>query len=271
MRIPSPTLGLAVCLAAGLGLSASFASATTVAWDFSHPTGQLGTSETYDSVITPPTGEVVPITAYGYEQQTTTGGSSSFNRQHSYDPKSTDLYGKDSGTSESGLGISNDSDHEIDYTVTSEYRTKWGHRAKTIFQSFIQLDLTKAIEAFPNIADATITIGSLQNPDTAVLSYSNKLGRIGTQIEQVSYKHATDGVSTVSLNLSHFSLSDPYLTISSAGPSCCQSCSNFSSSVLLDSGELTYTSATPTPEPAAAGLLGFAAMGLLLMPRRRTK
>lgn len=271
MRIQSPTLGLAVCLAAGLGLSASFASATTVTWDFSHPTGQLGTSKTYGSVITPPTGEVVGITAYGYEQQTTTGGSSSFNRKRSYGPKSSDLYGKDSGTSESGLGISNDSDHEIDYTVTSGHAS-CGHRTKTIFQSFIQLDLKNAIEAFPNIADATITIGSLQNPDTAVLSYSNKLGHIGTQIEQVSYKHATDGVSTVSLNLSHFSLADPYLTISSAGPSCCyQSCCHFSSSVLLDSGELSYTSATPTPEPAAAGLLGFAAMGLGLMPRRRTK
>lgn len=272
MRIQKSAIGFTVCVVAGLTLTPLAANATTVTWNFNPSSiglkpGPQGNSEIFDGVFNPPTGRVAPITAYGYEEQTTTGGCSNYDRSHSYRSKPTGLYGKGTSNigSESGLGINGDTDDEIDTIVTT---TKTGCQTeRTVFQSFIQLDLTNVLKNFPN-AHASITIGSVQGPDTAVISYSNKLGTIGTKIAEV--KSSPSGVNSITGSLSDFSLADPYLTISSIVPSSC--CCSFTSSVLLDSCQLSYTpTSTATPEPAAAGLLGFAAMGLLLVPRRRTK
>jgi hypothetical protein len=269
MRINPSIIGMAICLAAGAALSPLTAEATTVTWNFNLPSGQLGTSETYNGVFNPSTGEIVSITAYGYKEKTTTGGDNTYDSQNSYGPTPTDLYGKTDlyGTSEDGLGIAGDTDNEIDYTETQS--SEWGQTITTVTQSFVQIDLTNVLTQFPNAKDATITIGSLQNPDTAVLSYSDALGTIGTKITDVSYKSATGAVGSTTISLSNFSLQDPYLTISSIAPA--SACSSYTSSVLLNSFQLSYSTSTPTPEPAASGLLGFAAMGLLLIPRRRTR
>ena len=268
MRINPSIIGMAVCLAAGAALSPLTADATTVTWNFNQPSGTLGTSEIYNGVSSPPTGEAAPITAYGYQEKTTTGGGKSYDSQNSYGPTPTDLYGKTDlyGTSESGLGINGDTDNEIDYTETQS--NDWP-AVTTVNQSFVQIDLTNVLTQFPNTKDATITIGSLQNPDTAVLSYSDAPGTIGTKITDVSYKTATGAVGSTTISLANFSLQDPYLTISSIAPA--SECSSYTSSVLLNSFQLSYSTSTPTPEPAASGLLGFAAMGLLLIPRRRAR
>ena len=164
------------------------------------------------------------------------------------------------------MGINGDTDNEIDYTETQS--NDWP-AVTTVNQSFVQIDLTNVLTQFPNTKDATITIGSLQNPDTAVLSYSDAPGTIGTKITDVSYKTATGAVGSTTISLANFSLQDPYLTISSIAPA--SECSSYTSSVLLNSFQLSYSTSTPTPEPAASGLLGFAAMGLLLIPRRRAR
>lgn len=275
----------ALSAAAALTAGTLAVHATTVTWNFNSPTGTLGSTEVYTPVYSPAGPNTPTITAYGYEEQATSGGSSSYNSTNSYGPKATALYGKQSSTGgENGLGISGDNSNEIDYvqTVTTE-STNWGWQTIVKdFQSFVQIDLSGLIQTFGNYRDATITIGSLQNPDTAVLSYSSTLGHIGTKITTVSYKSATNAVGSATISLSDFSASDPYLTISSAAPSDANtntygfywcnggSPSNYTSSVLLGSLSIAYTSGTPTPEPTGAALLGFAAMGLLLIPRRRS-
>jgi hypothetical protein len=277
---------LSLCAGAALAMASAVASANTVTWNFDSPTGALGTSAVYSPTYSPAGPNTPTITAYGFEEQTTTGGGDSYDRKNSFGPTATDLYGKQSVTSESGLGISNDSYHEIDYiqTVTQSSNNWWA--PQTIvkdFQSFVQIDLSGLLKQFGNSRDATITIGSLQKPDTAVLSYSDKLGTIGTTITDVSYQTANNAVGSATISLSDFSTSDPYLTISSLAPSDLSSgdnnggwyCgnqntpSNYSSSVLLGSIGISYIPSTPTPEPSAAGLLGIAAMGLMLIPRRR--
>ncbi len=273
------TISLAIGMAAGLALSPLAANATTVTWNFDlsaiapQPQAQhilKPDPQTFDGVFSPTSSQIVPITAYGYEEQTTTGGGNTYDSQNSYAPKPTYLYGK--GTSsignESGLGINADPSDEIDTTVTTNFPNDNDQAATTIFQSFVQLDLTSVLKDFPNAKDATVTIGSVTGTDTAVLSYSNELGTIGTQITTVG-PNGNVGVNATTINLSDFSLADPYLTISSTLPT--SEVTSFTSSVLMNSFQLSYTPSTPTPEPAAAGLLGFAAMGLLLVPRRRTK
>ncbi len=70
---------------------ASVASAGSITFDFSHPTGTLGTTQNY-------TAGGVTITASGFNL--------------SGDPR--DLYGKCCGANETGLGLDGETDHEID-------------------------------------------------------------------------------------------------------------------------------------------------------------
>ena len=88
--LPGKVLVFACALGASLSLAAPAANAIT--WDFSTQTGDLGTTETYSSG-----GKT--ITAAGFT-------SNSFST-------TTDLWGKHDGGDENGLGMRNDSDHEI--------------------------------------------------------------------------------------------------------------------------------------------------------------
>jgi hypothetical protein len=94
----------ASALAAVLALSAGAASATTLTFDLSSPSGPLGTSQTY-------TMSGLSIVATGYDQ---TGAL-------------TALFGKNAGGDENGLGLHNDAtgDNEIRFD-----------------QGFVQLDLS---------------------------------------------------------------------------------------------------------------------------------
>ena len=221
MRIHK-TISLAIGMAAGLALSPLVANAATVTWNFNPGSigqnpGILANSETFDGVFNPPTNQIVPITAYGYEEQTTVGGGNTYDSQHSYAPKPTKLYGKGTSSigSESGLGVNDDNSDEIDTIMT---RTPTDDETvTTLFQSFVQLDLTSVLQNLPNTQGATITIGSVTGADAAVLSYSNKLGTIGTQITTVG-PNGNVGVNATTISLADFSLSDPYLTVSSTLP-----------------------------------------------------
>ncbi|MGB2888299.1 MAG: PEP-CTERM sorting domain-containing protein [Candidatus Acidiferrales bacterium] len=68
--------------------------ADTATWNFSHPAGTLGTSQTYSA-------DGTTITAFGYSQPN----------------KLTDLFGKTAGGDQSGLGISGESHDEITGTA----------------------------------------------------------------------------------------------------------------------------------------------------------
>lgn len=82
---------LGVSTAAALAIGAHAAGAAVYTYDFSTPTGDLGTQETY-------TNNGVSIVAYGFEG--------------AFD--STRLWGKNDGPGERGLGLKHEEDHEID-------------------------------------------------------------------------------------------------------------------------------------------------------------
>ena len=118
MKFPQVAFFAAVVL-----LCVAPAQAGTVTFDLSMPSGVLGTSQTY-------TAGPFTITAYGFDS--------------SGNP--TDLYGKDLGGDESGLGLNNDpsGQHEI------------------CCGNYIQLDLSSLVNN-PGLA---ITISSVQSGET---------------------------------------------------------------------------------------------------------
>ena len=145
------TLGIFCGMALALGLAAQ-CRADTVTFDFASPTGKLGTSQVYIS-----DGET--LTAYGFR----------IGKGDTITP--TDLYGKQSGPDENGLGINFDpgKDHEISA------------------QTFVQLDIS-------GLSSSTIglDIGSVQAREGFAVYGSNTLGSLGTWIS--SGGHNMDGV-----------------------------------------------------------------------------
>lgn len=145
------TLGIICGMTLALGLAVQ-SRADTVTFDFASPTGKLGTSQVYIS-----DGET--LTAYGFQ----------IGKHNKTTP--TDLYGKQSGPDESGLGINYDpgKDHEISP------------------QTFVQLDIS-------GLSSSTIglEIGSVQAGEGFAVYGSNTLGGLGTWIS--SGGHKLDGV-----------------------------------------------------------------------------
>ena len=103
--------------------------------NFNSPTGTLGHSQTYGAV-----------TAYAFAN----GGGS------------LDLFGKNDGGSERGVGISSTPDHEITSTT------------------FIQLDLANITSPF------SLTIGSTQDVEGFNACFSNMLGVVGSSCTNFS-------------------------------------------------------------------------------------
>src|ERR1700730_2211700 len=134
----------AAILIASLGLC-SLASADTLTWDFSSPTGPLANSQTYSS--TP--GSIV-MTAYGFTT-TTAAGASTLGKTGT-----ADLYGKHDGGDENGLGTKVEVDHEINVT------------------HFVELDLSNLVGD-----KVTFFINSLTGPDAySVYDGSSKSGTL---------------------------------------------------------------------------------------------
>jgi hypothetical protein len=104
--------------------------------------GNLGNSYIYYA-------GTVPLTAYGFNNTT---------NNHT----ATALYAKNQGSTESGLGIASDSDHEINTST------------------FIQLDISKLVAA--GFTNAQITFNSVQSGESYSVYGSNTLGTPGTKI-----------------------------------------------------------------------------------------
>ncbi len=119
-------------------LSAATAQAGTISYDFTSPMGVLGNSQGYNV-------NGVTITAYGFASGL-----------------AANLYGKNSGADETGLGLANDysGDHEISHG------------------NFVQLDISQFLAKGYNTA--SIFVNSVQAGESWDLFASNTLGQLGT-------------------------------------------------------------------------------------------
>ena len=307
---------------AGLFAVAAIASAvpafastnTTVTWNFfggSDANSNIGTSATFTGTESPlgslgaPLSTELGITAYGEQVATTatTLTSYQFNWQRNRyqqtgtsststygSASATDLYNKNSGGTENGLGLNGYFDDEIgDTKVSSQsYQSvNWwsGTYTNTTVTKYgtgvVQLDISNLLNllGYANNNNASITIGSLQSPDTAIISASTSLGVIGTQIATVaSVSGGADQSTTISLSeLKNYT----YLNVTAAaagqaGQGCQpgtpgQTVLLSTLSLNLPSNSGNPTPAAPAPVPASAGLTlaGALGMGMMLLARRR--
>ncbi len=259
---------VALAIAGGLTLSSN-AGANTTQWNFAAKLGTLGTSQSYSGVASNGSGPA--ITAYGY--QITDATSQAHDRSHEHGQSedhghrhkkgqsddtanqitcatssSHDLYGKLGGGDENGLGLNRFVDGEID-SFSQHGRSQVG---------FIQLDLSNVITSYNGTGTLTVDLGSVTGSDAYVLSATNRLGQIGSEI--VSGGATPSGIARQVVSLCHFNLADRYMTISATT----------GSSVLLRS--LQYSGTSPNadaPEPTALAVFVLGGMALLLMPRTK--
>ena len=274
--------------------------------------GAIGTSATFTGVENPisslqaPLSSDLDITAYGEKVVTTTTSSVSYHFSvknwawqqtgtRSTGPRygtatATGLYAKNGGGTENGLGLNNFSDSEISDTppephsrgIYSHNRSEYTVTTTTKYETgMVQLNISNLLTllGYANNQDATLTIGSLQSPDTAIISASTALGDIGTQIGEVaSASNRSDQSTTISLSeLKNYT----YLNITAAAAGqagqWCQP-GTPGQTVLLSTVSLNLpsnsgnpTPAAPAPVPASAGLtlVGALGMGMMLLARRR--
>ncbi len=268
----------------------AFAS-TTITWNFNNPSGALTTTKTDKRGRQ----HTVPLTSYTYAGNVTGGslpsdvsGPATITASgyqmgaQSNMGTPTGLYGKGgsgpgSSPTEQGLGLAHGVDHEISIYGSSGT------------QYFIQLDLTPFLtQPFFQTQNATLTIGSLQSPDTAELWVSGKAGQLGTELRAGGLVPSGTGSNngsnqTTTIALSDFSAADPYLTVSAQVVEKQDQNSNWywcgsqytTESVLLDNMTINIPGGTgggsPAPVPATAGLTlaGALGMGLMVFARRR--
>lgn len=264
----------------------AFASTTTVEWQFYGGSGansDIGSSATFTGTPSV-TGLNLGITASGYEVSTTVDANGNVNYKYSKagSAKPYDLYNKDIGASEQGLGLitvnypsgtkdNGMADGEISDTTPTPKYYNWRYTGETYDTGMIQLDLSSLL-GYAISNGASITIGSLStsSKDVAVFSGTDSAGQFGTVVG-TPLSYTTSGVGSETLSLSD--LTDPsthqyysYLNISVAKPG---------QSVLLSTLSLTFNtnnggpSAAPVPATAGLTLAGALGMGMMLLARRR--
>lgn len=291
---------LAGALAVATSSAAAFAgTSTSVTWNFGtasssaskHLTGDLGIKATFTGAETPanslgsPLSGDLGITAYGEKVTTTQNldnngnptGSPTYGKAHA-----TELYGKNGGGTENGLGLDGFTDSEISDTTPNVPLQK-SHCGRTRVETYqtgmVQIDLTNILAFLTNAspADATLTIGSLQSPDEAIISVSTSRGTIGKQIGSVASGNGSNQSTTISLSEL---TGESYLNISAAAAgqagSDCQP-GTPGQTVLLSTITLNVPnpSAIPAgpsvPTPASFGLLAVGGLGLASIVLRRRK
>ncbi len=305
---------LACVVAAALNAGTAFAgSATAVTWNFStasssaslSTTGDLGDYATFTGSESPanslgfPLSSDLGVKAYGEEVGTSVTTVTKYSSKGhqvgspkvtlAYTSNTTNaaaLYGKDLNPTETGLGLYNFPDNEISDTPPS-IATKDSHSGKfrivttteTYQTGVVQIDLTNILAFLANAspADATLTIGSLQSPDEAIISVSASLGTIGKQIGSVASGNGSNQSTTISLSEL---MGESYLNITAAAAgqagSHCQP-GTPGQTVLLSTITLnvpnpsTIPAGPSVPTPASFGLLAVGGLALFPMLIRRRK
>jgi hypothetical protein len=195
---------LALLVLGGIFMFAApaFADSTSSgSFNFASTLGNLGTSDTL-------TAGSFSVVATGYSSPGMT----------------TDLYEKNEGPNEIGMGIANAPDHEINGT------------------SFIQLNMTQILATSPT--SVMLGVGSIQFPDTYQIWGSNTAGALGTML-------ATNQ-NAFTYNLSNFGQYNYISVVSPTG------------TVLIDglAVNTALPAGATTPEPTSATMLivGLAAL-----------
>jgi PEP-CTERM motif len=231
MKAKFSALAFAIALFAA---APAFASGVTLSYDFSSPAGTLGTSQMYMS-------NGVSITAFGDVCHASSGTST-----HLTSCTASDLYGKQDGIGETGLGLAGEDDHEIgwndshhDYILGVDLSDVLGHGVTSLTMEFGSVQRGENISLW----------GYSSNPFGSSLSLTNNI---------LSFNGNSDSTADYSFTLPIDS-TDEFMVVTSQ--------SDCAGDILLTSASGMEQS--QTPEPGTLVLLGSGLLSLFGIAKRK--